>query len=113
MQPKFASIKANTRNAPTPPPAPTPIPIMEATNPYTSKEPIDGIIPKERIGRNFRFNPKGKYVALADQARKDAQLEALKQRIADQARKAGLDSDMGIEKNIKVSYTRSSFPLMD
>ncbi|KAF8920511.1 pre-mRNA processing factor 3-domain-containing protein [Mucidula mucida] len=101
MQPKFASIKANTRNVPTPPPAPTPVPIVESTNPYTSKEPIEGTVPKERIGRNFRFNPKGKYVALADQARKDAALEALKQRIADQARKAGLDSDMGIEKNIK------------
>ncbi|KAK0467274.1 pre-mRNA processing factor 3-domain-containing protein [Desarmillaria tabescens] len=100
MQPKFASIKANTRNVPTPPPAPTPVPIMESANPYASKETIEGA-PKDRMGRNFRFNPKGKYVALADQLRKEAQLEALKHRIAESARKAGLDSDMGIEKSVK------------
>jgi U4/U6 small nuclear ribonucleoprotein PRP3 len=39
--------------------------------------------------------------------RQDQQLEALKQRIAESARKAGLDSDMGIEKNIKVRYNLS------
>ncbi|SJL03727.1 related to U4/U6 small nuclear ribonucleoprotein hPrp3 [Armillaria ostoyae] len=100
MQPKFASIKANTRNVPTPPPAPTPVPIMESANPYASKETIEGA-PKDRMGRNFRFNPKGKYIAQADQMRKEAQLEALKQRIAESARKAGLDSDMGIEKSVK------------
>jgi hypothetical protein len=35
--------------------------------------------------------------------RQDNQLEALKQRIAESARKAGLDGEMGVEKNIKVS----------
>lgn len=34
--------------------------------------------------------------------RQEIQLDALKQRIAESARKAGLDGDMGIEKNIKV-----------
>lgn len=111
MQPKFASIKANVRNAPTPPPAPTPVavstPSPALANPYAaaaaSKEGtgFEGA-PRERHGRNFRFNPKGKYVALANQMRQDQQLEALKQRIAESARKAGFDSDMGIEKNIKV-----------
>ncbi len=75
---------------------------MESANPYASKETIEGA-PKDRMGRNFRFNPKGKYIAQADQMRKEAQLEALKQRIAESARKAGLDSDMGIEKSVKVS----------
>ncbi|KIY67308.1 PRP3-domain-containing protein [Cylindrobasidium torrendii FP15055 ss-10] len=101
MQPKFASIKANSRNAPAPAPMPIPVPIVEAANPYLTKEAVDGNVPKERVGRSFRFNPKGKYVAIADQARQDAKMEALKQRIADQARKAGLDSEMGIEKTIK------------
>lgn len=111
MQPKFASIKANVRNAPTPPPAPTPVvvptPSPALANPYAaaaaSKEGtgFEGA-PRERHGRGFRFNPKGKYVALANQMRQEQQLEALKQRIAESARKAGLDSDMGIEKNIKV-----------
>ncbi|KAJ6609702.1 pre-mRNA processing factor 3-domain-containing protein [Mycena sp. CBHHK59/15] len=83
MQPKFASIKANTRNIPTPPPAPVPV-VPESLNPYasssTSKDTglFDGA-PKDRSGRNFRFNPKGKYVALGNQMRQENQLEALKQ----------------------------------
>ncbi|RXW23252.1 hypothetical protein EST38_g2602 [Candolleomyces aberdarensis] len=37
MQPKFASIKANVRNAPTPPPAPTPVAVPSpAANPYSA-----------------------------------------------------------------------------
>ncbi|CAK5272941.1 unnamed protein product [Mycena citricolor] len=110
MQPKFASIKANVRNAPTPPPAPVAPVVVESANPYTaaaaaassSKEPglFEGA-PRERTGRNFRFNPKGKYVALGSQMRQEQQLEALKQRIAESARKAGLDGDMGIERGIK------------
>ncbi|KAJ7039869.1 pre-mRNA processing factor 3-domain-containing protein [Mycena alexandri] len=105
MQPKFASIKANTRNIPTPPPAPPPV-VVESTNPYASSSNskdttlFEGA-PKDRSGRNFRFNPKGKYVALGNQMRQDNQLEALKQRIAESARKAGLDGDMGIERGIK------------
>lgn len=59
--------------------------------------------PRERTGRSFRFNPKGKYVQLGNQMRQETQLEALKQRIAESARKAGLDSEFEtLEKNIKV-----------
>ncbi|KAL6305945.1 pre-mRNA processing factor 3-domain-containing protein [Sparassis latifolia] len=108
MQPKFASIKANVRNAPTPPPAPTPIvPIESKANPYASgaaAAPDSGFegAPKERVGRSFRFNPKGKYVQIGNQVRQEAQLEQLKQRIAESARKAGLDSEFEtLEKNIK------------
>ncbi|KAG5642603.1 hypothetical protein DXG03_002501 [Asterophora parasitica] len=72
MQPKFASIKA----------------------PSAKDTGFDGA-PRERTGRNFRFNPKGKYIALATQIRQENQLEALKQRIAESARKAGLDGEMG------------------
>ncbi|KAJ7660043.1 pre-mRNA processing factor 3-domain-containing protein [Mycena rosella] len=105
MQPKFASIKANTRNIPTPPPAPVPV-VAESINPYasSSNSKDTGLFegaPKDRSNRNFRFNPKGKYVALGNQMRQDNQLEALKQRIAESARKAGLDGDMGIERGIK------------
>ncbi|KAF7289985.1 U4 u6 small nuclear ribonucleoprotein [Mycena indigotica] len=106
MQPKFASIKANVRNVPAPPPvAPISVPVVEK-NPYaasaTSKDTLlfEGA-PKERTGRSFRFNAKGKYVALGAQMRQENQLEALKQRIAESARKAGLDGDMGIERGIK------------
>lgn len=126
MQPKFASIKvrflyqfivlylnqslqANVRNAPTPPPAPVPVPVSEvSSNPYASSSSIkesggfEGA-PRERTGRNFRFNPKGKYVQLGNQMRQENQLEALKQRIAESARKAGLDTEFEtLEKNIRV-----------
>lgn len=106
MQPKFASIKANVRNAaPTPPPVvPSPAIQSVSANPYTAasatKDEFEGA-PKERAGRGFRFNPKGKYVAMANQMRSDQQLEELKQRIAESARKAGLDSELGIEKSIR------------
>lgn len=112
MQPKFASIKANVRNAPTPPPAPTPVIPMEVkANPYASGAPtpgdggFEGAAPKERVGRHLRFNPKGKYVQIANQVRQEAQLEQLKQRIAEGAKKAGLDSEFEtLEKNIRVSH---------
>jgi U4/U6 small nuclear ribonucleoprotein PRP3 len=111
MQPKFASIKANTRNQPTPTPTPsvpvsTPSPAVGA-NPYTASSANAGPsfegAPRERTGRKFHFVQKGKYVALGNQMRQEIQLEGLKQRIAESARKAGLDGDMGIEKTIKVT----------
>ncbi|KAL4068563.1 pre-mRNA processing factor 3-domain-containing protein [Scleroderma yunnanense] len=109
MQPKFASIKANIRNAPTPPPAPTPVSATTEvkSNPYASgssvaKDTVFEGAPKERMGRSFKFNTKGKYVQLGNQMRQEIQLEALKQRIAESARKAGLDSEFEtLEKNIK------------
>ena len=33
--------------------------------------------PKERVGRTFKFNQKGRYVALGNQMRQEAQLEQL------------------------------------
>ncbi|KAH9174828.1 pre-mRNA processing factor 3-domain-containing protein [Lactarius sanguifluus] len=108
MQPKFASIRANARNVPTPPPAPSPAPTVAKENPYaaaaasaSAETGFEGT-PRERVGRSLRFNPKGKYVSIANQMRQDIQLEALKQRIAESARKAGLDSEFDtLEKNIR------------
>ena len=78
-------------------------------NPYSaaSASPVpEGAFsgaPREGVGRSLRLNPKGKYVAQAETMRKEAQLEALKQRIAESAKKAGLDSEFDtLEKNIKV-----------
>jgi U4/U6 small nuclear ribonucleoprotein PRP3 len=86
------------------------VPVAASANPYTAaastaaaEGAIEGQGPRERVGRNFRFNQKGKYVALGDQLRKDAKLEEIKQRIADSARKAGLDGQFEtVEKSIKV-----------
>lgn len=127
MQPKFASIKANARNQPTPQPVPVvPRPSVTPVNPYSSigaggsgtgsagGTPApggapEGVVfdgaPRERQGRKFHFNPKGKYVALGNQMRQEIQLEALKQRIAESARKAGLDGDvLGVERGVKVRF---------
>lgn len=121
MQPKFASIKANARNitaAPTPPPMPI-IKVESSastSNPYTSAAasqspgpgtPVDIPIhgPRERATRSFRFIQKGKYTQLGQQMRQEAQLEELKKRIADTARKAGLDSEFeNLEKTIRVRF---------
>ena len=106
--------KANTRNAPTPPPVPTIAPASTDTaNPYTSgsataanDKGFEGA-PRERAGRSFRFNQKGKYVHIANQMRQQQQMEQLKQRIAESARKAGLDTEFEtLEKNIKVVSNR-------
>ncbi|KDN40224.1 hypothetical protein RSAG8_08287, partial [Rhizoctonia solani AG-8 WAC10335] len=118
MLPKFASIKANARNQPSPSPAPThtSTPTIErsgsaSANPYASgggaaggDGTFEGATPavKDRIGRSFRFNQKGKYVALGNQMRQEAQLEGLKQKIAESAKKAGLDSEFEtLERNIR------------
>jgi U4/U6 small nuclear ribonucleoprotein PRP3 len=85
MQPKFASIKANVRNAPAQPPVAVPIiPIEAKANPYSSaaaanstkESGFDGA-PKEKIGRSFRFNQKGKYIALGNQIRQEVCISTL------------------------------------
>jgi len=110
MVPKFASIKANIRNTPTstPPPAqPSPVPAAEAkANPYFAKDAasgsFEGAAPKERTSKSLRFNQKGKYVQIANQVRREEQLEQLKQRIAESARKTGMDGEFEqVEKSIK------------
>jgi U4/U6 small nuclear ribonucleoprotein PRP3 len=74
MLPKFASIKANARVALSAP-GPGSLEPVKA-NPYTSSggptahEGFEGM-PKERVGRNLRFNQKGKYIAQANQMRQE------------------------------------------
>ena len=89
---------------------PTIAPIsIDIANPYASgsaaaanDKGFEGV-PRERSGRSFRFNQKGKYVQIGNQMRQQQQLEQLKQRIAESARKAGLDAEFEtLEKNIKV-----------
>lgn len=49
--------------------------------------------PKDRRSRQLSFNQKGKFIAQANAIRRQAQLEAMKRRIAESARKAGLDDE--------------------
>ncbi|KAL2869349.1 U4/U6-U5 snRNP complex subunit PRP3 [Aspergillus lucknowensis] len=55
-------------------------------------------IPKPRQSRQLLFNQKGKYIQQAAALRRQAQLEAMKKRIAERARQAGIDEDLDVEK---------------
>jgi len=113
LQPKFASIKANARAAPPTPPtlsASSSKPVA-SSNPYLNiaapkADRTEGIVfegtPRERVGRSLKFSQKGKYIAQANQQRQEQQLEALKARIAESAKKAGLDGEFEtLEKSIR------------
>ncbi|KAK3901370.1 pre-mRNA processing factor 3-domain-containing protein [Staphylotrichum tortipilum] len=66
------------------------------TNPYldTSNAPAG----RARESRQLIFNQKGKYIQQANALRRQAALEDMKRRIAEQARKAGLEEDRAVEK---------------
>ena len=53
---------------------------------------------KGRSSRQLVFNQKGKYIQQAAALRRQAQLEAMKKRIAEQARKAGIEEELDAEK---------------
>ncbi|KAI1348587.1 pre-mRNA processing factor 3-domain-containing protein [Xylaria sp. FL0043] len=57
---------------------------------------------KPRQSRQLIFNQKGKYIQQANALRRQAALEALKKKIAEQTRKAGIDEDIDVEKNFVV-----------
>lgn len=70
-------------------------------NPYLPL--ADATVPagKQRMPRQLVFNQKGKYIQQANALRRQAALEGMKKRIAEQTRKAGIDEDLG-EKNFVV-----------
>ncbi|KAE8355002.1 pre-mRNA processing factor 3-domain-containing protein [Aspergillus coremiiformis] len=53
---------------------------------------------KPRQSRQLIFNQKGKYIQQGAALRRQAQLEAMKKRIAERARQAGIDEDLDVEK---------------
>ncbi|KAJ5204680.1 uncharacterized protein N7498_005559 [Penicillium cinerascens] len=55
-------------------------------------------VAKPRHSRELVFNQKGKYIQQAAALRRQAQLEAMKKRIAERARQAGIDEDIDVEK---------------
>ena len=110
MQPKFATTMANRRTD-------SPVPSMKSgrsqaqldltgpsleetrNNPYFDPS-LGGktALAKPRHSRQLVFNQKGKYIQQANALRRQAQLEAMKKRIAERARQAGIDEDMDLEK---------------
>lgn len=71
------------------------------TNPYLDTPSAGVPAGKQRMPRQLIFNQKGKYIQQANALRRQAALEAMKKRIAEQTRKAGIDEDLG-EKNFVV-----------
>ncbi|KAK3320825.1 pre-mRNA processing factor 3-domain-containing protein [Cercophora scortea] len=67
------------------------------SNPYL--EPVHGPAGKTKQPRELIFNPKGKYIQQANALRRQAALEALKKKIAEDSRRAGLDEDRDVEKS--------------
>ena len=59
-------------------------------------------VAKPRQSRELVFNQKGKYMQQAAALRRQAQLEAMKKRIAERARQAGIDEDLDVEKGFLV-----------
>ncbi|KAL4806597.1 pre-mRNA processing factor 3-domain-containing protein [Aspergillus unguis] len=59
-------------------------------------------VSKPRQSRQLLFNQKGKYIQQAAALRRQAQLEAMKKRIAERARQAGIDEDLDVEKAFMV-----------
>lgn len=78
-------------------------------NPYFDARLGEGAGPRERAHRSMKFNAKGKFIRLGEQARSEARLEELKQRIAESSRKAGLEDEMQtVEKQVRVRVSYSS-----
>ncbi|KAJ9118211.1 hypothetical protein QFC22_004117 [Naganishia vaughanmartiniae] len=127
MVPKFTSVKANARFAGTVgagaaeetgiTSVPRIVQQAPSLNPYLSVSPApneatadSAPIPygetaaaaARRARPTLKFIQKGKYINRAEQLRKDQKLEELRQRIAENARKVGLESEFDIlERNVR------------
>ncbi|KAI6781984.1 U4/U5/U6 small nuclear ribonucleoprotein-like protein [Emericellopsis cladophorae] len=75
----------------------------DGKNPYLdTKASSQHNVGKPRESRQLIFNQKGKYIQQGAALRRQAALEAMKKRIAEQTRKAGIDDDLDVEKNFVV-----------
>jgi U4/U6 small nuclear ribonucleoprotein PRP3 len=106
MQPKFSTTMGNRQTeSPAPAAKKAQLDISGPTaeeikaNPYydASLGPKNTVV-KGRKSRELVFNLKGKYIAQAAALRRQAQLEAMKKRIAEHSRKAGVEEDLDAEK---------------
>ncbi|KAH9809672.1 pre-mRNA processing factor 3-domain-containing protein [Melampsora americana] len=118
MVPKFATVKANARpSLPTTSSSSKPDlaeallvdeeAVDQRSNPHFDRSLAGPLgdpsgVHRSRPSRSLRFNPKGKFVRLAEQIRAEARLEELKKRIAESSRKAGLDGEIeAVEKQVR------------
>ena len=115
MAPKFSTVRAN--QVATPPPGKI-VPAAPALslNPYAAGATAAAAASasagagagaaNSRRSRKMHLSAPGKYVKQGDALRNEEKLEALKQRIAEASRKAGLDSEFDtLERSLKVGST--------
>ncbi|CUS15861.1 unnamed protein product, partial [Tuber aestivum] len=67
-------------------------------NPYFDPNLASKVVAPRRMSKALAFNQKGKYIEQANALRRQAALEAMKKRIAEAARKVGIDEDMHADK---------------
>lgn len=112
MAPKFSSVAANARLASSQPAASTSTSKLlsaPTVNPYAAPAtPSDDpslaaeASSSSRPSRALKFNQKGKFIARGEELRKEIKMEELRKRIADAARKAGLEGEFDVlERNVK------------
>lgn len=104
-QPKFATAMGNRR---TDSPAPGKKVQLDISGPsleelkenpyFDASLGTRNVLGKGRQSRQLIFNQKGKYIQQAAALRRQAQLEAMKKKIAEKARLAGLEEDLDTEK---------------
>lgn len=115
MAPKFSSVKANINHTQASVHASRQAPASSiVVNPYSTApaaannasagDGAEGEGPNPRRSRKLNFSAQGKYVKQGDALRNEAKMDALRQRIAEASRKAGLDSEFDtLERSLKVS----------
>ncbi|KDN48469.1 PRP3-domain-containing protein [Tilletiaria anomala UBC 951] len=105
MAPRFSTVRANAQAAtqkrpgfPSSPAPPEANPYLAAAEEVTAE---GSSAPKGRsMHRGFHFARPGRHIAEAEEMRREAQLEEIKKRIAESAKKAGLDGT-GEERVLK------------
>ena len=73
-------------------------PTSTQPNPYYDESHESQTV-RSRQPRQLIFNQKGKFILQANALRRQAALEAMKKRIAEQTRRAGIDDELDVEKN--------------
>ncbi|TPX65837.1 hypothetical protein SpCBS45565_g04880 [Spizellomyces sp. 'palustris'] len=100
----FATVKANQRIAQPKEPAKKEMKIEQVSadfadpskNPYYDPKLGTKVVPRPRIRKGFKFVQPGRFVNEANQLRAKAQLEKLKQDIAESVRKTGMDVELDL-----------------
>ena len=98
-QPKFATAMGNQTAPPKKAVLDLSGPSIEEikANPYFDPS-LGNAVAKGRTSKQLIFNQKGKYIQQAAALRRQAQLEAVKKRIAERARQAGLEEDLDTDR---------------